>query len=80
MANQQVIDRLIAERKQDLTESAIDYALSLGEEQWKMSGHDAYALAEVAIQATVDALCQSDEDESYFDHEAIENAIKADFT
>jgi hypothetical protein len=80
----QVLDFLaplndIEGRKADLTASAIDWAMSIAEEMFEFTHGDAGAVADMAINATLDSLGNEDDDEGCFDDEQLEAAIQAAF-
>ena len=63
-------------RQTELTDSAIDWATN-AEELWEFCQEDADALADMAIDATLDALGQDDETEEDFDRDRLIEAINA---
>lgn len=66
-------------RRTELTASAIDWALSIAEEMFEFTQGDAGALADLAINATLDSLGTEDDDEDSFDIDKLEAAIQAAF-
>jgi hypothetical protein len=66
-------------REQELTQSAIDWALSIIEDMHEFTQGDASALTDMAIDTAEKMLCKEDEDASWFDADAIEQAIQREF-
>lgn len=67
------------QRRQALTDSAIDYAVSAGADLWEASGEDAEQFADVAIDVTLDALGRDGEDSDSFDRDQVIRAIRVEF-
>lgn len=66
-------------RQQTLTEAAIDYAISCGEDSWEASGKDVEQLADMAIDSTLAGLGRPGEERDSFDRAQVIHAIRFEF-